>query len=850
MKKVILGLMFVFLIPLISTHAMTASEEQQLIQTLLQQIASLQAQLQTLISQGATATTGGVMNVQQLPPEDGTLTGSGTSAPIFRAGDTVSVVLDHLNVRVAPYGSSLGSQLAGALGTVVSGPRRAGDNTNWWQVNYKNGISGWSIESGLTKSSVAASTGTCSIISFTANGSSYTNSPIGIFVSNPNSLVQTTLSYIANGCNRIELVQTTNGVSSASLQPDTGNANIIVNPFFVSWSNITGADSSTYTLKGYSSPNTSVPSDVKTIQLNKTSTANNLQNTAILASTPTIAVSSGTISPSSLQTLTATFNVVLKALNGTIQMPNSGGFSFKVYKDGAVINTTSTVSLNYNVPSYGVVTTVVPSNTFIVPENNQVTIPVTFVMQGTNSDGSLIPQGRYSVALSGVQPVSGSVTLAGPSWVTNSISFPANQTPSTVLGDVNGDGRINCDDALMVSQYSVGLITLSAEQKSRADVNGDGVINIIDAQQIARNNGLNCSTASSFDYSLSNDGNKTGLLPASGMPASFVGASLVRNVISGTPPDLTFVFSGLPNGVSIGGSSLTLPANAYLGAYNYSFTLYPYAPLGTYPISVTSSGIGAPTRTTTFNLTISQAQTTTTSSAPTVYLNNASDQKNSVTVTFGSPVNFIWGATNFTKCQMFKDGALFNDGVYNSYGVNVPSYSGTFYVPNQTKNATYTLTCTGAGGSQSGSVVVSISGQTTVPTPASIPVINDANTDPNYSQTSSIPLSSAEKTISYTYPSNPCGGLMTSYTAPGSVYVGNGPVYASASTACAPNTPNITTFRVYSCRNNAALQGQATFAFQCNSTTSSANMAEPNLASVQSGFNALLSAFQEYLNQR
>jgi len=271
----------------------------------------------------------------------------------------------------------------------------------------------------------------------------------------------------------------------------------------------------------------------------------------------------------------------------------------------------------------------------------------------------------------------------------------------------------------------------------------------------------------------------------------------------------------------------------------YTLTCYNEAP------GYTEKGAPTVQKSVTVNVT---PKTTSTTPAPTAYLNNASDQKNSVTVTSGSPVNFIWGATNFTKCQMFKDGTLFNDGVYNSYGVNIPSYSGTFYVPNQTQSATYTLTCTGSGGSQSGSVAVSISGQSTGGT-ATSPTPSTSVDDPysaNYSKTSSIPLSSTEKTVGYTYSSNPCGGLMTDYINPGSVYVGNGPVYASASTACSPATPNTTTFRVYSCRNNASLQGQAVFAFQCNAVTSSLNIAQPNYASVYESLRGLL---QQISNQ-
>ncbi len=56
-------------------------------------------------------------------------------------------------------------------------------------------------------------------------------------------------------------------------------------------------------------------------------------------------------------------------------------------------------------------------------------------------------------------------------------SFAAN------LGDVNGDGSVNSQDALMVLQYSVGFKDKKFI-KSNADLNGDGQINSADALKI------------------------------------------------------------------------------------------------------------------------------------------------------------------------------------------------------------------------------------------------------------------------------------------------------------------------------------------------------------------------------
>lgn len=54
---------------------------------------------------------------------------------------------------------------------------------------------------------------------------------------------------------------------------------------------------------------------------------------------------------------------------------------------------------------------------------------------------------------------------------------------SDISGDVNNDGAVDTVDAILVSQYYVGLNTIDIDQ-SRADVNKDKIINILDVLEI------------------------------------------------------------------------------------------------------------------------------------------------------------------------------------------------------------------------------------------------------------------------------------------------------------------------------------------------------------------------------
>ena len=51
-------------------------------------------------------------------------------------------------------------------------------------------------------------------------------------------------------------------------------------------------------------------------------------------------------------------------------------------------------------------------------------------------------------------------------------------------GDVNGDSKVNSQDALLVLQHSVSLTTLNSTQKQFADMNNDKKYNSSDALAI------------------------------------------------------------------------------------------------------------------------------------------------------------------------------------------------------------------------------------------------------------------------------------------------------------------------------------------------------------------------------
>jgi len=143
----------------------------------------------------------------------------------------------------------------------------------------------------------------------------------------------------------------------------------------------------------------------------------------------------------STSTITATFNLKIKAVGGTLTLGTvasgtpvvaSSTTSFKVYRNGAYDGTLSSVSTS---TSYNVVTgscTSAGTNSCTLADGAEVSFPVTFQVLGRNSAGAAFANGLYSVQFEGIQwfnATTGSsqttTFMSGENdWRTADVSFP------------------------------------------------------------------------------------------------------------------------------------------------------------------------------------------------------------------------------------------------------------------------------------------------------------------------------------------------------------------------------------------------------------------------------------------
>lgn len=97
-------------------------------------------------------------------------------------------------------------------------------------------------------------------------------------------------------------------------------------------------------------------------------------------------------------------------------------------------------------------------------------------------DTAVGSSGRFTVGKSVQDPTTGKYSVQDAfTGVATSDKYGEDDG---LLGDVNGDGKINNRDAARVYSYYNGIVTLTDEQLKAADVNGDGKVNNRDAAMI------------------------------------------------------------------------------------------------------------------------------------------------------------------------------------------------------------------------------------------------------------------------------------------------------------------------------------------------------------------------------
>lgn len=84
----------------------------------------------------------------------------------------------------------------------------------------------------------------------------------------------------------------------------------------------------------------------------------------------------------------------------------------------------------------------------------------------------------------GYEASDGSYNFDGYEYILGNGSDDSKNDKEGILGDVNGNGKVDEEDAELVQKYDAGTGSLTDDEKKRADVNGDGVIDAGDAVKI------------------------------------------------------------------------------------------------------------------------------------------------------------------------------------------------------------------------------------------------------------------------------------------------------------------------------------------------------------------------------
>ena len=104
---------------------------------------------------------------------------------------------------------------------------------------------------------------------------------------------------------------------------------------------------------------------------------------------------------------------------------------------------------------------------------------VNFKLSETAEDGAT---GTFTVNTDGAYDTAAAL-VSGTDQTDKTFTITV-EKPKGLLGDVNGDGKVNSRDAMLVLQYSAKITTLAEDQLVRGDVNKDNKVNSRDAMRI------------------------------------------------------------------------------------------------------------------------------------------------------------------------------------------------------------------------------------------------------------------------------------------------------------------------------------------------------------------------------
>lgn len=151
---------------------------------------------------------------------------------------------------------------------------------------------------------------------------------------------------------------------------------------------------------------------------------------------------SDTTNSLSTSTLTATFNLKIKAVGGALTFGTvasstpafaSSTTGFKVYRNGAYDGSVSSSATTTSYATPSGVTTSGLTESWTLPEGNEVTVPVQFSIVGRTTSGATLTRGGiYAIGLEGIQYNTGAAGsaftqsfMAGETdWRTSGVSFP------------------------------------------------------------------------------------------------------------------------------------------------------------------------------------------------------------------------------------------------------------------------------------------------------------------------------------------------------------------------------------------------------------------------------------------